>query len=147
MAKITETEWIWRDGEFVRWADATVHVLAHSLQFGSSAFEGIRCYDTPQGPAVFRLRDHIDRMVTSAALLYMQLPYSVEELRAATMDVICANGLPSCYVRPLAFYGYGQLGVAARDNPVDVVVMSWPWGTYLGEDGLRNGIRAKVSSW
>jgi branched-chain amino acid aminotransferase len=144
---VEQADLIWMNGEFVAWEDAKVHVLTHGLHYGTGVFEGIRCYDTPKGPAVFRLRDHLDRMVTSAALLYMQLPFSVEELRAATMDVICANGLPSCYVRPIAFYGYGQLGVAARDNPVDVAIMSWPWGTYLGEDGMRNGIRAKVSSW
>jgi len=141
------TEKIWMNGELVDWDDAKVHVGAHGLHYGTGVFEGIRCYETPNGPAVFRLRDHLDRLATSAKLLYMTLPFSVDELRAATMDVLCANGLPSSYIRPIAFYGYGQLGVAARDNPVDVAIMSWPWGSYLGEDGLRNGIRVKVSSW
>src|SRR4051794_25333749 len=135
------------NGELVDWADAKVHVGVHGLHYGTGVFEGIRCYDTPRGPAVFRLRDHLERLISSARLLYMDIPYSVEDLRTVCMDVICANGLPSCYLRPIAFYGYGELGVAAQDNPVEVVIMSWPWGTYLGDDGLRNGIRAKVSSW
>src|SRR6059036_2513312 len=141
------TEKIWMNGELIDWDDAKVHVGSHGLHYGTGVFEGIRCYDTPQGPAVFRLRDHLERLVNSAKLLYMQLTYSVEELRTVCMDLICANGLPSCYLRPLAFYGYGELGVAARGNPVDVVIMSWPWGTYLGDDGLRNGIRVRISSW
>jgi branched-chain amino acid aminotransferase len=141
------TEKIWMNGELIDWDDAKIHVGSHGLHYGTGVFEGIRCYDTPQGPAVFRLRDHLERLHNSAKLLYMELPYSVEELRDVCMDVICANALPSCYLRPIAFYGYGELGVAARDNPVEVVVKSWPWGTYLGEDGLRNGIRVKVSSW
>jgi branched-chain amino acid aminotransferase len=110
-------------------------------------FEGIRCYETQKAPAVFRLTDHLRRLHNSARLLYMELPYSVEDLREAHFDVIAANGLPECYLRPIAFYGYGELGVAARSNPVDVVIMSWPWGTYLGEEGFKNGIRAKISSW
>jgi branched-chain amino acid aminotransferase len=141
------TEKIWMNGELVDWDDAKVHVGTHGLHYGTGVFEGIRCYDTPQGPAIFRLRDHLERLINSAKLLYMQLPYSVEELRTVCMEVVCANALPSCYLRPLAFYGYGELGVAARGNPVDVVIMSWPWGTYLGDDGLQNGIRAKISSW
>jgi branched-chain amino acid aminotransferase len=141
------TEKIWMNGQLVDWDDAKVHVGAHGLHYGSGVFEGVRCYDTPEGPAIFRLRDHMERLHSSARLLYMQLPYSVEELRTAVMDTICANGLPSCYIRPIAFYGYGQLGVAARDNPIDVAIMSWPWGAYLGEDGLTNGIRVKISSW
>src|SRR5512133_1096496 len=141
------TEKIWMNGELIDWDDAKVHVGAHGLHYGTGVFEGIRCYDTPQGPAVFRLADHLERFANSAKLLYMQLPYSPDELRDVCKDLICTNGLPSCYLRPLAFYGYGELGVAARDNPVEVVIMSWPWGTYLGDDGLQNGIRAKVSSW
>ena len=141
------TEKIWMNGELIDWDDAKIHVGSHGLHYGTGIFEGIRCYDTPQGPSVFRLRDHLDRFANSAKLLYMQLPYSAEELRAVCKELICTNGLPSCYLRPLAFYGYGELGVAARDNPVEVVIMSWPWGTYLGDEGLQNGIRAKVSSW
>jgi branched-chain amino acid aminotransferase len=141
------TEKIWMNGELIDWDDAKVHVGAHGLHYGTGVFEGIRCYDTPQGPAVFRLRDHLERLHNSAKLLYMELPYSVDELRDVCKEVICANGLPSCYLRPIAFYGYGELGVQARGNPVEVVIMSWPWGTYLGDDGLQNGIRVKVSSW
>ena len=141
------TDKIWMNGELIDWDDAKIHVGSHGLHYGTGVFEGIRCYDTPQGPSVFRLKDHLDRFANSAKLLYMQMPYSAEELRAVCKDLICTNGLPSCYLRPLAFYGYGELGVAARENPVEVVIMSWPWGTYLGDDGLQNGIRAKVSSW
>jgi branched-chain amino acid aminotransferase len=117
------------------------------LHYGSGVFEGIRCYETPNGPAVFRLTDHMQRLHNSARLLYMEIPFSAEELRDATHQLVDANGLPECYVRPIAFYGYGQLGVAARDNPVETVIMSWPWGSYLGEEGLQNGIKAKISSW
>ena len=142
-----ETEKIWMNGELVDWADAKVHVGVHGLHYGSGVFEGIRCYDTPKGPAVFRLRDHIQRLQNSARLLYMEIPYSADELTNACNEVVGANGLPECYIRPIAFYGYGELGVAARGNPVETVIMSWPWGSYLGEDGLKNGIRAKISSW
>jgi branched-chain amino acid aminotransferase len=142
-----ETEKIWMNGELVDWADARVHVGAHGLHYGTGVFEGIRCYDTERGPAVFRLTDHLERLENSAKLLYMQLPYSLEELRAACLDAIAANGLPACYLRPIAFYGYGELGVHTGTNPVDVVIMSFPWGAYLGEDGQRQGIRAMISSW
>jgi branched-chain amino acid aminotransferase len=142
-----ETEKIWMNGELVDWADARVHVGTHGLHYGTGVFEGIRCYDTDRGPAVFRLIDHLQRLETSAKLLYMQLPYSVEELRGACFDVIGACGLSDLYIRPIAFYGYGELGVHTGDNPVDVVVMCFPWGAYLGEEGQREGITAMVSSW
>ena len=142
-----ETEKIWMNGEFVDWADAKVHVGVHGLHYGSGVFEGICCYETPRGPAVFRLTDHLERLHNSARLLYMEIPYSVEELRDVSHELIETNGLPECYLRPIAFYGYGELGVAAGENPVYTVIMSWPWGAYLGEDGLKNGIRAKISSW
>ena len=142
-----ETEKIWMNGEFVDWADAKVHVGVHGLHYGSGVFEGIRAYETPSGTAVFRLTDHLQRLHNSARLLHMELPYSVEELRAAAHELIDVNGLPECYLRPIAFYGYGELGVSAVGNPVEVVIMSWPWGAYLGEDGLKKGIRAKISSW
>jgi branched-chain amino acid aminotransferase len=131
----------------VDWADAKIHVGAHGLHYGSGVFEGIRCYETASGPAVFRLTDHLKRFEASARLLDMQLPYTVDELRDASFELIGVNGLPECYLRPIAFYGYGELGVSAASNPVDTVIMSWPWGAYLGEDGLKNGIRAKISSW
>jgi branched-chain amino acid aminotransferase len=144
---VQETAKIWMNGELVDWADAKVHVGVHGLHYGSGVFEGIRCYDTPKGPAVFRLGEHMQRLHNSARLLYMQIPYSVDELKDATNQLLGANGLDECYIRPIAFYGYGQLGVAARNNPVETVLMSWPWGSYLGDDGLANGIRAKISSW
>ncbi len=142
-----ETDKIWMNGELVDWADATVHVGIHGLHYGTGVFEGIRCYETEKGPAVFRLTDHMARLHSSARLLYMDIPYSVDELKAASMELISANGLPECYLRPIAFYGYGELGVSTAGNPVVTVIMSWPWGTYLGDDGLKNGIRCKISSW
>jgi branched-chain amino acid aminotransferase len=135
------------NGELVDWDDAKIHVASHGLNYGSGVFEGIRCYDTPQGPSVFRLHEHLVRFANSARLLYMDLPYSVEELRAAVHEVVAVNGNASCYLRPLAFYGYGELGVSSVGNPVDVVVLSFPWGAYLGEDSQTKGITAKTSSW
>jgi branched-chain amino acid aminotransferase len=142
-----ETRKIWMNGELVGWADAKIHVGAHGLHYGSGVFEGIRCYETDAGPAVFRLTPHLERLHNSARLIHMELPYSVEDLRAASHELIGANGLSECYLRPIAFYGFGELGVHPGTNPVEVVLMSWPWGTYLGEDAITNGIRAKVSSW
>jgi branched-chain amino acid aminotransferase len=144
---VQETEKIWMNGDLIDWSDAKVHVGVHGLHYGSGVFEGIRCYDTAKGPAVFRLDEHLERLHNSAKLLYMTIPYSVDELKAACNELIGANGLPECYLRPIAFYGYGELGVAARGNPVETVIMSWPWAPYLGEEGLAKGIRAKISSW
>jgi branched-chain amino acid aminotransferase len=141
------TPYIWMNGELVAWEDATIHVGTHALHYGSGVFEGIRCYETSRGPAVFRLTDHMHRLETSAALIHMRLPYTVPELVQATHELLGANGLPACYVRPIAFYGYGTLGVPPRQNPVDVAIMSWPWGTYLGPEALEKGISAKVSTW
>jgi branched-chain amino acid aminotransferase len=140
-------ELIWQDGDFVPWAEATTHVLSHGLHYGTGVFEGIRCYETERGPAVFRHRDHLERLEKSAELYYFSLPYSVEELRAATHELIRRNGLRSCYIRPLAFRGYGEMGLYAQSAPIEVIVAVWPWGAYLGEDGKRHGIRTKVSSW
>jgi branched-subunit amino acid aminotransferase/4-amino-4-deoxychorismate lyase len=142
-----ETEKIWMNGELVDWNDARIHVGAHGLHYGSGVFEGIRAYETPKGSAVFRLGDHLTRLDNSARLLHMELPYSIENLRAACHELIGVNGLPECYLRPIAFFGYGELGVSAVGNPVDVVIMSWPWGAYLGDEGMKNGISAKISSW
>jgi branched-chain amino acid aminotransferase len=142
-----ELEKIWMNGALIEWADAKVHVGTHGLHYGSGVFEGIRAYETSKGSAVFRLTDHLQRLQDSAQLLNMTLPYTVEELRTASVELIGANGLDECYLRPIAFFGYGELGVAAAANPVDVVIMSWPWGTYLGAEGLTKGIRAKISSW
>jgi branched-chain amino acid aminotransferase len=142
-----ETDKIWINGELVDWADAKVHVGTHALHYGSGVFEGIRCYETAAGPAVFRLQDHLDRLENSAKVLYIDLPYSVAELRAATHELVATNGLASCYIRPMAFFGYGELAVGTLGNPIDVVIMSFPWGAYLGEEGQRTGITTKISSW
>jgi branched-chain amino acid aminotransferase len=144
---VIETEVIWHNGEFVAWADAKVHVLTHGLHYGTGVFEGIRCYETAHGPAIFRHREHLDRLERSAELYYMDLPYSTEQLREATHELVVRNGLASCYIRPIAYRGYGQMGLNPLELPIDVSIALWPWGTYLGEEGTRNGIRAKVSSW
>jgi branched-chain amino acid aminotransferase len=136
------------NGEFVAWEDAKVHVLTHGLHYGTGVFEGVRCYDTvSHGPAVFRHQEHIDRLFRSAELYYMPIPYSPEELRQATLELIGRNGLRSCYIRPIAFRGYGTMGLFPLDAPVEVSIAVWEWGSYLGEEGKRNGVRAKVSSW
>jgi branched-chain amino acid aminotransferase len=142
-----ETDKIWMNGEFVDWADARVHVGTHGLHYGSGVFEGIRCYETASGPAVFRLQEHLERFENSAKVLYIDLPYSLDELRAATHELIATNGIATCYLRPMAFFGYGELAVGTIGNPVDVVIMSFPWGAYLGEEGQRSGITTKISSW
>ena len=122
-------------------------MLSHGLHYGTGVFEGIRCYETERGPAVFRHREHLDRLEKSAGLYYFELPYSAEELRTATHELIRRNGLRSCYIRPLAFRGYGEMGLYAQSAPIEVIIAVWPWGAYLGEDGKKHGIRAKVSSW
>ena len=142
-----ETEKIWMNGELVDWADARVHVGTHGLHYGTGVFEGIRCYDTERGPSIFRLADHMQRFQVSADLLYMELPYSVEEMCAACRDTIAGNGLREAYLRPIAFVGYGELGVHTGTNPIDVAVLAFPWGAYLGEGSQTNGITAMISSW
>ena len=142
-----KSEWIWMNGDLVPWENAKVHVLSHGLHYGSGVFEGIRCYDTDRGPAVFRHRDHLERLAKSAKLYYLPLSYPVDELRDATHELIRRNGLSSCYIRPIAFRGYGEMGLYAQSAPVDVIIAAWPWGAYLGDAGKRNGVRAKVSSW
>jgi branched-chain amino acid aminotransferase len=142
-----ETEKIWMNGELVDWADARIHVGTHGLHYGTGFFEGIRCYATERGPAVFRLVDHLKRFENSGKLLYMTLPYSLEELRTACFDAIAASGLDECYLRPIAYYGYGELGVHPGENPVDVVIMCFPWGAYLGDESQQNGVRVMISSW
>ena len=142
-----ETEKIWHNGALVDWADARVHVLSHALHYGTSVFEGIRAYATERGPAVLRLQDHLARLERSAAMYYMPLPYTPEELRTAVHQTIGINELDSCYIRPIVFRGYGVMGLSPLDAPIDVSIAVWPWGAYLGEEGLRNGIRAKVASW
>jgi branched-chain amino acid aminotransferase len=147
MPKITETEWIWRDGEFIRWADATVHVLSHSMQYGSSAFEGIRCYSTPRGPAIFRLEDHLQRLLDSCKIYRMDLKYSLDELVAACCELVEKNGMDACYIRPMVMRGYGASSMVPFDSPVEVYLPCWPWGAYLGDGALENGVDACVASW
>jgi len=142
-----KSDWIWMNGEFVAWDKAQVHVLSHGLHYGSGVFEGIRCYETERGPAVFRHLEHMQRLEKSAELYYLPLAYSAAQLRKATTELIARNGLSSCYIRPLAFRGYGEMGLYAQAAPVEVVIAVWPWGSYLGDEGKQNGIRAKVSSW
>jgi branched-chain amino acid aminotransferase len=135
------------NGEFVEWEDAKVHVLTHGLHYGTGVFEGIRAYPTERGPAIFRHQDHLDRLEASSKLYYMDLPFSLEQLREATHELIGRCGLRSCYIRPLVYRGYGPMGLNPLDNPVEVSIAVWEWGAYLGEDGKANGVRAKTSSW
>lgn len=147
MATLSETKYIWRDGAFIEWKDATVHVLAHSVQFGSAVFEGIRCYATPQGPAVFRLREHLRRMAHSCKIYRMPLRYTLDELVEATKELVRRNGLDACYIRPMVLRGYGAAGMVPFDSPVEVYLPCWPWGTYLGAGALEQGVDACVSTW
>jgi branched-chain amino acid aminotransferase len=144
---VKPTDLIWMNGDFVPWDEAKVHVLTHGLHYGTGVFEGVRCYDTEIGPAVFRHEDHLDRLYRSAELYYMPIPFEREQLRQATLDLIARNGMRECYIRPLVFRGYGQMGLFPLDAPVDVCIAVWEWATYLGEEGKRNGVRARVSSW
>jgi branched-chain amino acid aminotransferase len=142
-----KAELIWHNGEFVPWDEARVHVLSHGLHYGTGVFEGERCYETERGPAIFRHRDHLERLARSAELFYLPLPYSTEEIAEATRELIRRNGLRSCYIRPIAFRGYGEMGLYAHSAPIEMTVAVWPWGAYLGEEGKSQGVRAKVSSW
>ncbi|HMQ25461.1 MAG TPA: branched-chain amino acid transaminase [Acidimicrobiales bacterium] len=138
---------IWMDGEFVDWDDANVHILTHTLHYGCGVFEGIRAYQTSRGAAVFRLRDHIERLFNSAKIFMIDIPYTVDELCDATRELVRVNRLDSCYIRPIAFLGYGEMGLNPLPCPVNVSIAAWPWGTYLGDEGLKHGVRMKVSSW
>jgi branched-chain amino acid aminotransferase len=144
---ITPTEKIWFNGELIPWEDAKIHVLTHTLHYGMGVFEGIRAYETDDGPGVFRLTDHMRRMDQSARILMMPLPYSVDEMVQAVKDTVRSTGLPSCYVRPIAYYGYGEMGLNTLPCSVDMAIACWPWGAYLGDDSLTNGVRMKISSW
>ncbi len=145
---MSQSDLIWMNGELVAYEDAKVHVLTHALHYGTSVFEGVRAYETPDGgTGVFRHQDHIDRLFRSAALYHMEIPFSKDEIRAATFETITRNGLKSCYIRPLVFRGAGPMGLYPLDCPVDVIIAVWEWGAYLGEEGKLNGVRAKVSSW
>jgi branched-chain amino acid aminotransferase len=147
MAALPAVDKIWMDGALVDWADAKVHVLTHALHYGSGVFEGIRCYETPKGPAVFRLTEHMERFERSAKMMSMDLGYSVEQLVDATKQTIAANGIKQCYIRPIAFRGYGVMGLDPLPAPVQVSIAVWPWDTYLGEEALRSGVAAGISSW
>ncbi len=144
---ITPTKHIWLNGELVPWDEARIHVLTHSLHYGTAVFEGVRAYETSNGPAVFRLTEHIERLFASAQILMMDIPYTVEELVAATKATVADSGLPSCYIRPIAYYGYGEMGLNTLPCSVDVAIACWPWGAYLGEDAVHKGVRMKISSW
>jgi len=142
-----EVEKIWMNGEIVDWRNAKIHVLTHALHYGTAVFEGIRCYDTGKAPAVFRFKEHLDRLFRSAELSGIEIPFTKEDLRKATFDLIRLNKLRECYVRPIAYLGYGTMGLNPIDCKVDVSIAVWPWGPYLGEDGIKNGIKVKISSY
>jgi branched-chain amino acid aminotransferase len=147
MSGIDETEWIWRDGEWVAWKDATVHLLCHSLQFGSSMFEGIRCYSTPRGPAIFRLREHIRRLYDSCRVYRMLPAHTPETLVEACRELVRRNAVEHCYLRPMVLRGYGAAGMNPIGSPIETYLVCWPWGTYLGEGALEAGVDVCVSSW
>jgi branched-chain amino acid aminotransferase len=144
---VNTADLIWMNGEFVSWEDVKVHVLTHSLHYGTGVFEGIRAYETDRGTAIFRHNEHLDRLRRSATMYYMDVPYQLEKLREVTHELIVRNGFRSCYIRPLVFRGHGPMGLNPLENPVEVTIAVWEWGAYLGEEGKRDGVRAKVSSW
>ena len=144
---IEKTDKIWMDGELVPWDQAQIHVLTHSLHYGMGVFEGIRAYETSKGPAIFRLTEHIERLFDSAKIMMMDIPFTVDEIIQACKDTVRSSGLPSCYVRPIAFFGYGEMGLNTLPCTVTVAIACWPWGAYLGADAVTKGVRMKVSSW
>jgi branched-chain amino acid aminotransferase, group I len=147
MTEVDNHHRIWRDGQFVNWEDATIHVMSHVVHYGSSIFEGIRCYETPSGPAIFRLGAHMRRFADSCRIYRMPLRYSIEELSSAAVETVAENGLPHCYLRPIALRTGEQMGVLPSDTPLEVFIIPWTWGTYLGADALKNGADVCVSSW
>jgi branched-chain amino acid aminotransferase len=144
---ITPTEKIWMNGKLVPWAEANIHVLTHGLHYGSGVFEGIRAYETADGPGVFRLTEHMQRFLNSAKILMMPIEYSLDELVQAVKDTVRSTGLPACYVRPIAYLGYGEMGLNTLPCKSDVAIACWPWGAYLGDEGMTKGVRMKISSW
>jgi branched-chain amino acid aminotransferase len=144
---LDKTEKIWMDGRFVDWDEAKIHVLTHALHYATAVFEGIRCYNTVKGPAIFRLIDHVNRLFNSAKMHMMKIPFSTEEITKAIKDTVKINKIKECYIRPIVYYGYAEMGLNPRKNPVNVAIAAWPWGTYLGEEGLKKGVRCKISSW
>src|SRR5574341_512113 len=141
------TEKIWMNGSFVKWDDARVHILTHSMHYGTAVFEGIRCYKTGNGSAVFRLHEHVDRLFDSAHICQMEIPYTRKAVNEAILETIRVNKIDACYIRPLAYLGYGAMGIFPKENPVQLSIAVWPWGSYLGEEGLKNGIRVKIASF
>jgi branched-chain amino acid aminotransferase len=144
---VNTADLIWLNGQFVAWEDAKVHVLTHAMHYGTGVFEGIRAYETERGPAIFRHQDHLDRLENSSKLYYMDLPFSKQQIREATHELVARSGFKSCYIRPLVWRGYGPMGLNPLENPVEAMVAVWEWGAYLGEEGQRNGVRARVSSY
>lgn len=144
---LTKTDKIWMNGKFVAWDDANVHVLTHTLHYGLGAFEGIRCYHTPKGPAIFRLDEHVTRLFQSAHIFLIEIPYTREEIKNAIIATVKVNNLKECYIRPIVYIGYGAMGLYPKGNPIDVSIAAWPWGAYLGDEALDHGIRVKTSSF
>jgi branched-chain amino acid aminotransferase len=144
---IAKTKKIWMDGRFVDWDKASVHILTHTLQYGLGVFEGIRCYETVKGPAIFRLDEHIERLFNSAHIFLIDIPYSKDEIKRSVIETIRINKIKECYIRPIAYIGYGAMGLYSQKNPINVSIAVWPWGAYLGDKGLKNGIRVKTSSF
>jgi branched-chain amino acid aminotransferase len=144
---IQETSKIWMDGRFVDWKEANIHVLTHTLHYGLGVFEGLRCYKGEKGSAIFRLKEHVERLFDSAHIVQIKIPYSPKEIEEAILGTVKINRLEACYIRPIVFIGYGEMGLYVQKNPIQVAIAAWPWGTYLGDDGIRNGIRAKISSF
>ncbi len=144
---LAKTDKIWCNGKFIAWDDAKIHVLSHVVSYGSAVFEGVRCYDTAQGPAIFRLREHMQRLINSARIYRMEVPFDVETLCQANLDLVRVNKMTACYLRPIVLRGYGDVGVDPRNCPVDVYLACWEWGKYLGDEALREGVDVCVSSW
>lgn len=144
---LTKTEKIWMDGELVDWDDAKIHILTHTLHYGCGVFEGIRAYPTDSGPGIFRLTDHIVRLFNSAKIFMIDVPFTVDEIIEATKTTVQVNGLPECYIRPIIYLGYGEMGLNPLPCTVNVSIAVWPWGAYLGDEGIANGVRMKISSW
>jgi len=144
---IPKTEKIWHNGKLINWDDATLHVLSHVVSYGSAVFEGIRCYETKQGPAIFRLREHMRRLINSAKIYRMELPFNVDELSAVATDLVAVNKMKSCYVKPIVLRGYGEAGVTPLNNPIEIYMACWSWGAYLGPEALAKGVDVGVSSW
>jgi branched-chain amino acid aminotransferase len=147
LTKLPPNEWIWKNGEFIPWGDANVHILAHSMQFGSAAFEGVRCYKTPNGPAVFRLEDHLTRLINSCKIYRMEVKYSIDDMVAATCELVDRNKMEACYIRPMVLRGFGASGMVPFGSPVEAYIPCWKWGSYHGDSAMNDGVDACVASW